>query len=354
MQRIISGIQQVGIGVTNANEAWSWYRTYFGMDVVIFNDAAPAPLMTRYTGGEIHSRYAILAINMQSGGGFEIWEYKSRKAQPAAFIVQLGDTGTQIIKIKCRDIKAAHAWYEKEKLNLRSPIHADPQGKPTFYLEDPYGNNFQLVEDDYWYMNTGHLCGGIAGVTIAVSDMQKAMNFYTNVLSIKNMIYDVQGQFEEWKNLAGGNSKFRRILLRQDPERKGAFSKLVGPCSLELIQAVDYTPRKIFENRLWGDQGYIHLCFDVVGMKLLRDDCKKFGYDFTVDSSNSFDMGDAAGHFAYNEDPDGTWIEYVEAHKVPILKKIGWYFDLKKRDATKPLPDWMVKALRFNRKKTLE
>jgi hypothetical protein len=65
-------------------------------------------------------------------------------------------------------------------------------------------------------------------------------------------------------------------------------------------------------------------------------------------------MGDAAGHFAYNEDPDGTLIEYVEAHRVPILKKFGWYFNLKKRDATQPLPDWMLKALRFNRKKELK
>ncbi len=353
MQKIITGIQQVGIGVTNANEAWAWYSKYFGMDVVIFNDAAPAPLMTCYTGGEVHNRYAILAVNMQSGGGFEIWEYKSRKAQPANFIINLGDTGTQIIKIKCRSVESAYNWYKKEKLKLLSEIHLDPQGKPTFYMEDPYGNKFQLVDDDYWFMQTGHLCGGISGVTIAVSSMEKAMNFYTGVLGIKNMVYDVKGNFIEWHGMAGGDKNYRRILLKQDAERKGAFSRLVGPCTIELIQAIDYLPKKLFENRLWGDQGYIHLCFDVVGMKLLQADCNRMGYPFTVDSANSFDMGDAAGHFAYNEDPDGTLIEYVEAHKVPILKKLGWYFNLKKRDATKPLPNWMVKALRFNRKKTL-
>lgn len=353
MQKIITGIQQVGIGVTNANEAWAWYSKYFGTDVVIFREAAPAPLMTRYTGGEVHNRYAILTINMQSGGGFEIWEYTSRKAQPSKFAINLGDTGTQIVKIKCKDIAATYAWYSKENLDLKSEVHNDPQGKPTFYVNDPYGNKFQLVEDDYWYMNTGHLCGGIAGVTISVSSMEKAMNFYTGVLGIKNMIYDVEGTYSEWNQFEGGNQRFRRILIKQDPERKGAFSKLVGPCSIELIEAKGYTPRNIFENRLWGDQGYIHLCFDVVGMKLLQDDCKRMGHPFTVDSANSFDMGDAAGHFAYNEDPDGTLIEYVEAHKVPILKKLGWYFNLKKRDATQPLPDWMVKALRFNRKKSL-
>ena len=31
-------------------------------------------------------------------------------------------------------------------------------------------------------------------------------------------------------------------------------------------------------------------------------------------------MGDAAGQFAYIEDPDGTLIEFVETHKVPLVK----------------------------------
>lgn len=354
MQKIITGIQQVGIGVTDANAAWKWYSTYFGMDVVIFNDAAPAPLMTRYTGGTVHERYAVLALNMQSGGGFEIWEYKSRKAQPSAFEIQLGDTGIQIIRIKSRDVQATYDWYKKENLNLISGVIKGPDHKPTFYMKDPYGNTFQIVESRYWYMNTGALTGGIEGVVVAVSNLHNSMNFYTNLIQVKNMVYDVTGTWEEWGGLPGGKGNFRRILMRQDDERRGAFSKLVGPCSVELIQAMDYTPKKIFENRYWGDQGYIHLCFDVVGMSLLRDECNTLGYPFTIDSADSFDMGDAAGHFAYNEDPDGTLIEYVEAHRVPILKKLGWYFNLKKRDATQPLPDWMVRALRFNRKKELK
>jgi hypothetical protein len=62
-------------------------------------------------------------------------------------------------------------------------------------------------------------------------------------------------------------------------------------------------------------------------------------------------MGEAAGHFAYNEDPDGTLIEYVETHKVPIAKKYGLYLNLKKRNPEKPLPNWVVKCLRFGRVK---
>jgi hypothetical protein len=79
--------------------------------------------------------------------------------------------------------------------------------------------------------------------------------------------------------------------------------------------------------------------------------CTSKGYPFTVDSSNSFDMGEAAGHFSYIEDPDGALIEFVETHKIPIFKKIGWYLDLRKRDRTASLPTWMLKALSVNRQK---
>jgi catechol 2,3-dioxygenase-like lactoylglutathione lyase family enzyme len=353
MHSIITGIQQVGIGVTNADEAWAWYSKYFGTDAVIFNDAAPAPLMTRYTGGEVHKRYAILAMNMQGGGGFEIWEYTSRKAQPSSFAIKLGDTGIQVIKIRSKNVAATYDWYLKEKLNLVSSLVNGPDGKPTFYLKDPYGNLFQVVEDDYWFMNTGHLTGGIAGVIIAVSNLEKSVNFYSNILGIKNISYDVQGSYDEWKSLAGGDSKFRRILLSQDQKREGAFSRLVGPCKIELIQALDYAPRKVFENRYWGDQGYIHLCFDVAGMKYLEQECASLGYPFVINSASGFEMGEATGHFTYNEDPDGTLIEYVEAQRVPVLKKLGLYFNLKNRDIRKPLPNWMVKALRFNRRKQI-
>jgi hypothetical protein len=62
-------------------------------------------------------------------------------------------------------------------------------------------------------------------------------------------------------------------------------------------------------------------------------------------------MGEAAGHFSYIEDPDGTLIEFVETHKVAILKKLGWYLDLRKKDPGKALPGWMLRTLSFSRVK---
>jgi hypothetical protein len=49
-------------------------------------------------------------------------------------------------------------------------------------------------------------------------------------------------------------------------------------------------------------------------------------------------MGEASGHFTYIEDPDGTLIEFVETHKIPIIKKFNWYLDMRKRNREKQLP----------------
>ena len=59
----------------------------------------------------------------------------------------------------------------------------------------------------------------------------------------------------------------------------------------------------------------------------------------------SFDMGDASGHFTYIEDPDGTLIEFVETHKIPVVKKLGWFIDMKKRDPRKPLPKFLLRMI---------
>ena len=134
----------------------------------------------------------------------------------------------------------------------------------------------------------------------------------------------------------------------------GNFTGLLGQSFIELVSSVDNTGEKTYKDRFWGDPGFIHLCFDIKGMDELRKYCSEKGFPFTVDSKqshkgNSFDMGEAAGHFSYIEDPDGTLIEFVETHKIPILKKLGWYIDLNKRKKYKPLPKWILKTLGFAR-----
>jgi hypothetical protein len=188
-------------------------------------------------------------------------------------------------------------------------------------------------------------CGGVAGCTIGVSNINNALPLYQNVLGYDEIVFDKIGVFDDFEGLPGASRKYRRVLIKSSIKRKGAFSKLLGDSELELVEVIDEKPVKIFEKRNWGDLGFIHVCFDVHGMNQLGQSCTLHNFPFTVDSSNSFDMGKAAGHFSYCEDPDGTLIEFVETHKIPIIEKLGWYLNVRKRSPMKPLPNWMFSML---------
>lgn len=353
---LISGIQQIGIGVSNLEEAWKWYRKNFGMDCRIFEDVAEAKLMLPYTGGKPRSRHAVLAMNLQSGGGFEIWQYKGREPKASVNEILAGDLGIFACKIKTRDIVSATGDMKKNGVEILGSTVKDPSGRLSSFVKDPYGNIFQIVEASDWFMNEKKQTGGSFGAIIGVSDIDKARALYSDILGYDRVVYDESGVFDDYGLLPGGDKSFRRVLLSRSKPFVGAFSRLLGDSEIELISVSDRTPAKIFEGRYWGDKGFIHLCYDINGMSNLKQSCAEKGFPFTVDSSeshegNSFDMGEAAGHFSYVEDPDGTLIEFVETHKVPILKKLGWYLDLRKRDPGKSLPGYILRSLKFSRVK---
>lgn len=352
----IGGIQQVGIGVMNLTEAWNWYIKMFGMDCRIFEDETEAKLMLPYTGGKPQSRHAVLALNLQGGSGFEVWQYTGRQPVPVKDEIRLGDLGILVCKMKVKNIDKAYSFYKQNNAALLGEPVQDPSGTKSFFLKDPFGNLFQMIESNHLFINENKESGGSIGVIIGVSDPDRSKAVYSGILDYDEIIYDSTGVFPDLAGLPGGDGEFRRILLKNSKPPAGHFGNVLGKSVIELISAVGKPGRKTYRDRYWGDPGFIHLCFDVHGIEKLRNYCTASGYPFTVDSklSNegmSFDMGEAAGDFAYIEDPDGILIEFVETHKIPILKKLGWNLNLRKRTSYKPLPGWMLKTLKFSRVK---
>lgn len=349
MSYIISGIQQLGVGVADVHAAWAAYRKAFGMDVPVFQEAAEAPFMTRYTGGQVHSRNAVLAINLAGGGGFEIWQYTSRTPQPPAHPPRIGDLGIFCGVMKSRDVYEAYRRLAAMEWAIGEP-ESGPDGVRRFFVRDPYGNHFRIAPAEGWF-GRADVAGGGAGAVIGSSDIDAALPLYRDVLGYDRIVYDETGTFADLAPLPGGDAELRRVLLAHSRPRSGPFSELMGASTIELVQLVGGGGRRVFADRFWGDLGFIHLCFDVRGMNELAASCAQAGHPFTVDSAQTFDMGDAGGRFSYIEDPDGTLIEFVETHKLPIVKKLGLSLDLVRRPADKPLPRWMIRMLGLARVK---
>ena len=345
---IITGIQQIGIGVSDVVLAFDFYRTHLGFDIRIFDEAAEAHLMRPYTGGQSHHRRAILALNLNGGGGLELWQYTSRTPQPPSFSPQMGDLGIFMAKIKTFNIRQTYHNLQQKNIFV-TPVFQHPCGFQHFYMQDPFGNWLEIMEATDFFEKKNVPNGGICGAVIGVRDIEKSTAFYKDILGFDQILFTSENGTYEDMFVFGRDKMYKRHLLTRSKQETAGFANLFGQPYIELIEWTNGTPRKIFENRYWGDLGFIHICLDVRNMEALKNHCQNHKIPFTVDSGPHFSMGDAVGHFAYIEDPDGTLIEFVETKKVPILKKFNWFFKFSKEKMYQPVPKWMIKAFRFHR-----
>jgi catechol 2,3-dioxygenase-like lactoylglutathione lyase family enzyme len=352
MSYTIHGIQHLGVGVPEHAKAWKWYRKFFGLNVPFFNDEAEAELMTIYTEGEVISKRAAMVLNLKGGCAMEIVRPSTFKATHPKKEPQLGDLGIYIGWVKTPDVQKAYDFFKKNKVELISDIIKMPNGWDTFYLKDLNGLIFQIIPSDKFFSKTKDVTGGTAGCTIGVSDMAKAIEFY-KILGYDEIVYDETAVFDDWKTINGGESKHRRVLLTQANPSTGGFSQLIGDSYIELVQDLsgrDIT--KIYEDRKWGDIGFVHLGFDVRNMAAIGEKLATVGHGFTCDTKDVLSMGESTKvHCTYCEDPDGTLIEMIEVYKIPILEKLGVYLNVEKTAHSKPLPKLMLKALNFTKVK---
>lgn len=231
MHQAITGIQQVGIGVTDADEAKLLYKELFGMDVLLFDDKAEANLMTRYTGNQVHRRRAILSLNINGGGGFEIWQFLSRSGVKASTNLAIGDLGIFGVQIKAKNIKAAHDYYHSLDGVQVSAIKITPANQQQFWVSDQYNNHFNIIESDEWFKLGTKNIGGVAGAVIGVSNMDKALQFYQTILGINEIVYDVTAPLTSVPHNHSQGKICRQVLLKNIFPTKGLLANCLDPFS---------------------------------------------------------------------------------------------------------------------------
>ncbi len=350
MYKRINGIQHIGVGVLDSEISQKWYRQFLGMDIRMFDGVAPAPLMDVYTHNETITKRASMVLNLQGGCAMEVVNPTSFQPRKVAFDVELGDIAIYITQVKSRDVRKAYGYFKSNGAKLLSEVVEMPDGTPSFYVEDPNELIFQIVEGSNFYTKHKHVTGGPNGCVIGVTNIENSRKLYSDIMGYDKVVYDETRVFDDFATIKGGEKMFRRIRLAQSNPPGGGFAKVSADTYIELIQAIDYTPQKVWKGRIWGDVGFVHVGLDVRGMKGLGEDLESTGFGFTCDTEDTLDMGGTTRvHCTYIDDPDGILIEMIEVYKIPILEKLGLFLNVEKRDPLKPLPDFMLKALRFAR-----
>ena len=97
--------------------------------------------------------------------------------------------------MKVKNIQETLKTYQKNGITVPADTSEDPSGKMTFFMKDPYGNIFQMVEATDWFRNEKKNTGGSYGAIIGVSDIEKSRVVYSDILGYDEVIYDTTGNF---------------------------------------------------------------------------------------------------------------------------------------------------------------
>jgi catechol 2,3-dioxygenase-like lactoylglutathione lyase family enzyme len=345
----INSIQHIGLAVQNMDAALKYYRKFFGMDIPFFDSVQPAPLMDVYTHGNTITKRASMIMNLQGGCAMEVLTPTSFKPSKSSTPMQVGDLHIFMVHFKTRDLNKHHKFATSNGAIGVSEVKTNPAGTQVYDLKDEDGNWFRMEPTQDLYREMHHVSSGVAGCSIGVKNIDESLKLYRDIFGYDRVEFDQTGVFDDFKHLPGGDQQYRRIRLKQSMQTGGGFGHLVGDSFIELVQALDREPNRTFKGRIWGDSGFVHLGLDVKGMKELGSKLTAAGHPFRCDSNEALSMGQTKVHCTYIDDIDGTLIEMIEVYKVPIIERWGLFLNVEKRDPLKPLPAFMLKAMRFSR-----
>jgi len=136
---------------------------------------------------------------------------------------------------------------------------------------------------------------------IIVSDLEKSIKFYRDILGLK-LNYTNEGGGEEIAKAVGmdGTVYMREAHLE------------AGKDHIELIQYVD--PKGKPYDRLPCDVGNMHIAFRVSNIYKLYDELQKKGVKFNTSPVEEKEGPLKGWIWVYLKDPDGVTIEFVEQH----------------------------------------
>ncbi len=352
---MIHGLQHIGIGFRDLDRAWDFYRDILHFDVPLSRSRRVADRMGSLTGGP-QERRVIIALNLLGGGLVEIFQFLSKEPKPAEPL-SMTDTGVLSVSCKVTDIEMAFDELKGKGVRiLAEPYSLAGSSIRQMFIEDTEGNLVGLVEMpglNYSVKVKNASIGGFLFPTIGVSDMEKSLKFYRDLLGYDTVVYDKKGKFEELAVLPDGELTMRRVILKRGRPSTSLFSFYLDGGMIELIEAETEGKRKHrFRGRGWGDQGIMEVCLDVSDIgDTYRELTGKGARPVIEANEDRFDMGEGSSAlFGYVADPDGTWIELAEIVSFPIWGSLS--FDLSKRKKNKPLSSFVLKLLRFARSKS--
>jgi catechol 2,3-dioxygenase-like lactoylglutathione lyase family enzyme len=329
---MINGMQHIGIGVQNREESYKFYN-----NALLFS--VPMSKHEGYCSGVVpiiehdETRNVIISMNPYGGAAVEVFQYTSKTPVPVPAQVDFLYNGYLFYGVPVKNIEKAVGKVLKNKGRIITDSTVftpmKDKGWKTAVFTDPFGVTGIMVEYPESFVGYGEgttKIGGVDYIAIGVSDIERSVDFYKNMLDYDVKVYSskqnskgiFEGECPEWDGLFGKGRKIKRALLVKSEKPQGTFKHFLKGGMIELIEAEGNTGKHSYDGRKWGDIGFMELCFDVSDIQPAIDALVSKGADLAVPVYTQ-DMGQKTeASFAYIRDPDGSLIEFAEIKRLPM------------------------------------
>jgi catechol 2,3-dioxygenase-like lactoylglutathione lyase family enzyme len=299
----ILGLDHVGVGVRDMESMKSFYRDAFGFGTVLAampeedHEAIHGLLRTPRA---VHS--ALLLGHEAGGPTLALFHATDPVPRPIRKDPRYGDIGVAKLTFTVPDL-AAFCRDKGVLVDLcsssKSTAAESGDGYGFMYGKDPEGNLVEIVSGDGGTSEVGSV---LRSVGVAVSDLERSLAFYRDVLGFDRMTVAPHESFSRLVDEVAGEigTTVRSCLL--------ASSR--GQGMLELFEATKPRGRSIPFGTQWGDFGYLQVCLFASDRETLTAQIGAEGLDVLLPLQDIEDPENPA-LFMYLRDPDGILVEIV-------------------------------------------
>lgn len=297
------GVDHVGVGVRDIESVKSFYRDAFGFETVLFQmpeeDHQGMHGLLRAPRA-VHSSQL---LSQETGGPtLALFQATDPAPRPIRKDFRYGDIGVGKITFAVPDLTA----FCQEKGTYidfcSAPKDTAVEGGDAYrfvYARDPEGNLVEIVAD-----SAGASGGGpvLRSVGIAVTDLERSLAFYRDVLGFDRTVMAPHGSFSGLVDeLTGETGTTVRSCLQANSRGRGM---------VELFEVTKPRGRSIPFGTQWGDFGYLQVCLFASDLDTLSAQLEAEPPDVLL-SLQDIDDPEYPAKFMYLRDPDGVPVEVV-------------------------------------------
>jgi len=321
---MINGIQHIGIGVSDRDRSYEFYRNALNFTVPISKNTGNCMGVIPFIEKD-EIRNVVIPLNPFGGALVEIFQYTSRTPAPIPKEVSFSYNGFLFYTLKVKNIEKSlerieqHGGRIVSRKSTFTPMKERGWNTAVFQdIDGIHGTLLEYPESNVGCGNGHPKIGGVEHVAIGVSNIKESTDFYRNILGYDDVLYYTEGSFPEWDTMFGKGKKLKRALLRRTAKPNGLFRHFLRGGMIELIETEDNTGRHNFEGRQWGDIGFMELCFDVTNIDETLESVTKKGAVIIAPPHKQHMGMNTFATFAYIRDPDGSKLEFADISSLPV------------------------------------